>query len=178
MNDLFRPHLWQFILFFFDDILIYSWTWDDHMHHLDTVFSIIATNHLHIKPFKCTFAVRTVECLGHVVSQEGVNADYAKIQAIRDWPTPTMVRQVCGFLGLAGYYRKFVWHFGTIAAPLNQLLSRYGFHWTLKTEEAFQALKQAFTTAPILRLLDFSQPFTIECDASGSGIGAILMQDN
>lgn len=94
MNDLFRPYLRHFILVFFDGILIYSRTWDDHMHHFDTVFSILATNHLHVKPSKCTFAVCIVGYLGHGVLHERFSVDYTKIQAVRDWPTPTTVRQV------------------------------------------------------------------------------------
>lgn len=176
MNDLFRPYLRKFILVFFDDILIYSTTWTDHLVHLQTVLSILETNQLYAKENKCIFGVTSVEYLGHIVSREGVSADPAKLQAVRDWPVPTTVREIRGFLGLAGYYWNFVHHFGGIAAPLTQLLSKVGFHWNSEAESAFRTLKKALTTAPVLGLPDFTQPFVIECDASSYGIGAVLMQ--
>ncbi|KAK0583355.1 hypothetical protein LWI29_036098 [Acer saccharum] len=155
MNDLFWPHLRKFILVFFDDILIYSKTWIDHLEHL-----------------------QQVEYLGHLISADGVAVDPAKIQSVQGWPIPTNTRGVRGFLGLAGYYRKFVRGFGAIAAPLNRLLSKDGFKWTLESETAFAKLKSALISPPVLRLPDFSKTFVVECDASGVGLGAILSQEN
>ncbi|KAL6322877.1 hypothetical protein AAG906_020920 [Vitis piasezkii] len=116
--------------------------------------------------------------LGHIISEQGVSVDPTKIQAVIEWPTPTTAKGVRGFLGLAGYYRKFIRNFGCIASPLTRLLSKEGFHWNEAAEMAFKQLKEALTSPPILCLPDFSQPFVIECDASGLGIGAILTQQN
>ncbi|XP_060673303.1 uncharacterized protein LOC132803788 [Ziziphus jujuba] len=151
--------------------------WEEHLSHLHTVLSILAANHLFAKESKCVFGVTTVEYLGHIISSAEVSADPVKVQNFREWPTPSTIREVCGFLGLAGYYRKFIKHFGGIAPPLTKLLSKEGFHWTQECDVAFQQLKTALTTAPVLALPDFSQPFVIECDASGIGIGAVLSQN-
>lgn len=178
MNDLFRSYLRKFILIFFDDILVYSTTWDDHLAHLNTVLSILSANQLFAKRSKCSFGVTTVNYLGHLISEQGVSVEPSKIAAILSWPTPTTTRGVRGFLGLAGYYRKFIRQFGSIAAPLTRLLSKEGFQWTTEAENSFNHLKAALTSPPVLRLPNFSQPFVIECDASGIGLGAVLTQDN
>ncbi|RVW69998.1 Retrovirus-related Pol polyprotein from transposon 17.6 [Vitis vinifera] len=178
MNDLFCSYLRKFILVFFDDILIYSRSWEDHLAHLQIVLQILSTNSLFAKESKCRFGVLQVEYLGHIISEQGVSVDPAKIQAIIEWPTPTTPKRVCGFLGLVGYYRKFIRHFGSIAAPLTRLLSKDGFQWNEAAEMAFTQLKEALTLPPILRLLNFTQRFVIECDASGIGLGAILTQEN
>jgi len=103
--------------------------------------------------------------------------DPAKIQAVADWPQPRSARAIRGFLSLAGYYRKFVREFGSIAAPLTALLRKDGFSWTPEAAAAFTALKTAVTTAPVLVLPDFASTFVVECDASTYGFGAVLLQD-
>ena len=178
MNDLFRPHLRRFILVFFDDILVYSRSWMDHLQHLRQVLRILSDNQLYVKLSKCQFGVLTVGYLGHLISAEGVAVDPAKIQAVQNWPIPATPKDVRGFLGLAGYYRKFMRGFGVIAAPLNQLLSKEGFRWSEEALMAFNKLKQALTSPPVLRLPNFAQQFAVECDACGDGLGAILSQDN
>ena len=178
MNDLFRPYLRRFILVFFDDILVYSQSWEDHLSHLQTVFTILQSNQLFAKESKCHFGVQQVKYLGHIITEGGVSVDPDKVQAVVAWPTPTTARGVRGFLGLAGYYRKFIRHFGSIAAPLTKLLTKEKFQWSSEAEAAFHQLKHALTTPPTLRLPDFSQQFVIECDASGVGLGAILTQQN
>ena len=115
-----------------------------------------------------------MEYLGHIISEQGVSVDPAKIQVVIEWPTSTTAKGVRGFLGLAGYYRKFIRHFGSIAAPLTRLLSKDGFQWNEAAEMAFTQLKEALTSPSILRLPDFTQRFVIECDASGMGLGAFL----
>jgi transposase InsO family protein len=117
-----------------------------------------------------------VAYLGHVISGDGVAMDPDKVRAVADWPVPRSARTVRGFLGLAGYYRKFVQGFGEIAAPLTALLKKEGFSWSEAAETAFTALKTAVTTAPVLALPDFSQQFIVECDASTHGFGAVLLQ--
>ncbi|TYK29765.1 putative mitochondrial protein [Cucumis melo var. makuwa] len=125
---------------------------------------------------KCSFAKSRVEYLGHVISRKGVEVDPEKIRSIVEWPSPTNVKEVRGFLGLTGYYRRFVHQYGSMAAPLTQLLKNGAFKWTIETEEAFVKLKNAMMTLPMLALPDFSLPFEIETDASGYGIGAVLIQ--
>ena len=114
--------------------------------------------------------------LGHIISEQGVAVDPTKIQVVIEWPPPTTAKEVHGFLGLAGYYRKFICHFGCIAAPLNRLLGKDGFQWNDAAEKSFQQLKKALKSSLVLRLPDFTQQFVIECDASGVGLGAIMLQ--
>ena len=174
VNDLFHPYLRKFILVFFDDILVYSKPWEDHLTHLQIVLQILSTNNLFAKESKCRFEVSQVDYLGHVILEQGVSIDPAKIQAVIEWPTPTTAKGVRGFLGLAGYYWKFILHFGCIVVPLNCLLSKDGFHWNEKVEMAFKQLKVELTSPPILCLPDFTQRFVIGCNVSGIELGAIL----
>ncbi|KAA0037013.1 peroxidase 64 [Cucumis melo var. makuwa] len=125
---------------------------------------------------KCNFGQKKVEYLGHIISGEGVEVDSEKIKAVADWPCPTNIREVRGFLGLTGYYRRFVQHYGSIAAPLTQLLKKRGFKWNEDAEESFQKLKSAMMSLPTLALPNFTLPFEIETNASGFGVGAVLIQ--
>ena len=156
MNDIFRPHLRKFSLVFFDDILIYSKSWEEHLSHLQKILTILAANHLFAKEAKCRFGVISVDYLRHIISVDGVSVDPSKIQAVEEWPIPTTHMEVRGFLGLAGYYRKFVQHFGKIVAPLHQLLTLDTFEWTDSTQDAFINLTRALTTALVLGLPDFT----------------------
>jgi len=126
---------------------------------------------------KCHFAQRQLRYLGHVISEDGVATDPDKINAVLQWPVPQSVKALRSFLGLAGYYRCFVKHFGIISKPLTDLLRKGAVYvWTNSQDKAFSALKHALITAPVLALPDFSHPFAMETDASGTGIGAVLMQ--
>lgn len=161
----------------FDDILVYNRTWTDHLLHLSQVLQLLQKDQWHIKLSKCAFAQQQISYLGHVISTQGVATDPAKVKAVQAWPVPTNCKELRGFLGLAGYYRKFVRNFGLIAKPLTNLLKKGElFVWTHIHEQAFSALKQSLTTAPVLALPNFDKPFAIEADASGTGIGAVLLQ--
>lgn len=177
MNNIFQPYLRKFILVFFDDILIYSRSFSDHIHHLSIALQVLRENLLYAKSNKCFFGHSSIEYLGHVISSGGVYTDPQKVAAVRDWPTPITLKQLRGFLGLTGYYRRFVKDYGKIAKPLTDLLKKDAFHWTEGSNQAFMALKQAMITAPVLALPNFSKEFIIETDASGQGIGAVLMQE-
>jgi hypothetical protein len=131
---------------------------------------------LYVKKSKCQFGESQVNYLGHVISEKGVEVDPSKIQAVVDWLEPTTVKGVRGFLGLTGYYRKFISGFSNFAAPLTHCLGKDGFRWGINESTAFNKLKQALTSPPVLRLPDFSQRFFIKCDACGTGIGVILIQ--
>jgi len=177
MNATLKPLLRQCVLVFLDDILIYSATLEDHLSHIEVVLQLLAQDGWKVKPSKCSFAQRSIAFLGHVISEAGVATDPSKISAIQSWPTPTSVKDLRSFLGLSGYYRKFVKHYGIISKPLTNLLCKnVMFVWTSEAEQSFQTLKHALITTPVLALPDFTKPFTIETDACGVGIGAVLSQ--
>jgi hypothetical protein len=176
MNDILRPFPRRFILVFFDDILIYSTTWTDHLHHVRAVLDVLHQHRLFLKRSKCEIGADSISYLGHIISTSGVAMDPAKVQAVADWPVPPSTRAVRGFLGFAGYYRKFVKEFSSIAAPLTALLREEGFSWSAEAEAAFTAHKTTLTMTPVLALPDFVQPFVVECDASTHGFGAVLLQ--
>ena len=177
MNEIFRSQLRKFVLVFFDDILINNKLVADHVLHLTTVLNVLKDHQLYAKASKCVFGAKEVEYLGYVISHEGVKADPLKISAMINWPIPKTPKALRGFLGLTGYYRKFVQGYGKLAAPLTALLKKNSFRWTEEVTRAFEALKSAMVNPPVLRLPDFSKSFIIECDASGGGIGAVLMQE-
>lgn len=178
MNATLKPLLCKCVLVFFDDILIYSSSWEDHIQHLQQVFSLLSNDKWQIKPSKCSFGQQSVSYLGHVVSQSGVATDPSKIDSIKLWPQPKDVKQLRSFLGLACYYRKFVRHFAVIARPLTDLLKKGTlFIWTSVHSDAFAALKNALVTAPVLSLPNFAKPFQLQTDASVAGVGAVLLQD-
>ena len=170
MNEVFKPFLRRFILFFFDDILVYSKSMTDHIRHLKIVLEVLAKNQLYAKMSKCIFACLEVEYFGHIILGEGVKTNPKKILAMQEWPVPKDVKSLRGFLGLTGYYRKFVKSYGHIATPLTALLRKNSFSWGLEAEATFNQLKLAMSSPPVPALLDFTKTFTVECDASGCGI--------
>ena len=176
MNELLQPFLRKFVLVFLDDILIYSPTLELYEKHVQQVFDTLRANQLFLKLSKCSFAQHSLEYLGHIISIDGVATDPSKTAAMLKWPKPTTVTELRGFLGLTGYYRKFVRNYGIIAKPLTQLLKKKNFGWNDQADKAFITLKSAMMCTPVLALPNFTEPFTIETDACGDGIGAVLMQ--
>ena len=177
MNDVFRPYLRRFVLVFFDDILVFSSTLEHHLEHLRIVLELLQQHQLYAKRSKCVFGCPEVEYLGHIISGQGVSADPRKTTAMVTWPTPTSVKALKGFLGLTGYYRKFIKNYDQIAAPLTALLKKNAFSWSDAADLAFQHLKAAVSQPLVLALPNFNQHFIIECDASGTRLGAVLMQN-
>jgi len=167
MNEVFAPLLRKGVFVFMDDILIYSETLEQHAQLLTAVLQILADNSLFAKPFKCSLAQESVEYLGHVISSKGVATDSKKIHNVQNWPTPTNLKEVRGFLGSTGYYRRFTKHYSLISKPLTSLLRKgTPFMWSSATQEAFDTLKYALVSAPVLALPQFQKSFTIETDAS------------
>jgi hypothetical protein len=151
MNDVPRPFLRRFVLvFFFDDILIYNSAWSEHLRHVRLVFEQLQAHKLYLKKSKCFFGARSVAYLGHVISADGVAMDGEKVQVVLSWPPATTDRAIRGFLGLAGYYRRFIKDYGATAAPLTQLLRKDSFRWSAEAATTFRALQRALTTAPVL----------------------------
>lgn len=176
MNDVLSEFLRKFALVFFDDILIYSNSLSDHIHYLRSVLQVLCQHQLFAKMGKCTFGQTEIEYLGHVISKNGVAIDPAKIQIIQQWPSPKNITQLRAFLGLIGYYRRFIKGYGVICRPLFDALKKNSFVWCESQEKAFQHLKLMMSTPPVLALPNFNEPFVLEADASGQGIGAVIMQ--
>jgi hypothetical protein len=179
MNSVFMQELDQFVVVFIDDILIYSNNPEDHANHLHVVLQRLRDHHLYAKFSKCEFWLDIIKFLGHTISCDGISVDPSKVQEMLDWKPPTSVHQIRSFLGLAGYYRCFIPDFSRIAKPMTERLKkRVKFSWDQKCEDAFHTLRAHLTTAPVLAQPDISKPFNIYCDASGIGLGCVLMQDN
>ncbi|GJS91537.1 putative nucleotidyltransferase, ribonuclease H [Tanacetum coccineum] len=177
MNRVCKPYLDKFVIVFIDDILIYSKSEEEHTEHLKSILELLKKEGLYAKFSKCDFWLSRVQFLGHVIDSEGIHMDPAKIDSIKDWAsskTPTEIRQ---FVGLAGYYRRFIEGFSKIAKPMTKLTQKnVKFDWSVKAETAFQLLKQKLCSAPILALPEGSENFAVYCDASHKGLGAVLMQ--
>lgn len=179
MNQIFRPYLDQFVIVFLDDVLIYSRTLAEHRRHVRLALDVLRNHQLYAKESKCEFFRDHIDFLGHRIDRDGVHMMEDKVRAIREWPTPTSVDDVRSFLGMVGYYRKFIANFSSIAAAMTQLLKKgTHFEWTAELETSFRKLINATTTAPTLILPDPKLPYVITADACGFGVGACLMQDH
>jgi hypothetical protein len=179
MNSVFMKELDKFVVVFIDDILIYSKNPEDHAKHLHVILQRLRGHHLYAKFSKCEFWLDTVKFLGHTISGDGISVDPSKVQEVMDWRPPTTVHEIRSFLGLVGYYRRFIPDFSRIAKPMTELLKKgVKFSWDQKCDDAFHTLRDHLTTAPVLAQPDVSKSFDIYCDASGTGLGCVLMQDN
>jgi hypothetical protein len=178
MNHALRAFLGRFVVVYFDDILVYSKSLDEHIDHLHCVHTVLRKEKLYANLKKCSFCLDKVVFLGFVVGAKGITVDEEKVKAIKEWPTPKSITEVRSFHGLASFYRRFVKDFSTLAAPLTEIVKKsVGFKWGSEQDRAFIEIKERLCGAPLLALPDFSKTFEIECDASGIGIGAVLMQE-
>ncbi|GJT12133.1 putative reverse transcriptase domain-containing protein [Tanacetum coccineum] len=177
MNRVCKPYLDKFVIVFIDDILIYSKNKQEHEEHLKLILELLKKEELYAKFSKCEFWIPKVQFLGHVIDSKGIHVDPAKIESVKDWTSPKTPTEIRQFLGLAGYYRRFIEGFSKIAKPMTKLTQKkVKFEWSDKQEAAFQLLKQKLCSAPILALPEGSEDFIVYCDASIKGLGAVLMQ--
>jgi hypothetical protein len=167
----------KFILVFFDDLLIYRRTWEDHLRHVDEILSIMEEWSLYAKESKCEFGMTEVLYLGHIIGEKGVHVHQGKIQAILDWPTPKTLTELKGFLGICIYYRMFFKGFCQLCAALIDLTRKGTFKWIHEAHVTFDMMKKVMSNFPVLTLPKFSRPFILECDASGEGVGEVLMHN-
>src|SRR3954466_5148678 len=178
MNKVFMEFLDKFVVVFIDDILVYSKSKQEHEGHLRLILEKLREHKLYAKFSKCEFWLNEVGFLGHVVSGDGVAVDPAKVSAVTEWESPKSVKEVHSFLGLAGYYRRFIENFSKVAKPMTELLKKdKKFAWSEGCELSFQELKKRLVTAPVLCLPDLEKDFQVYCDASHHGLGAVLMQE-
>jgi hypothetical protein len=178
MNSVFMPELDKFVVVFIDDILIYCKNEEEHAKHLRIVLMRLREHQLYAKFSKCMFWLEEIQFLGHVLSAKGIAVDPSKVKDILEWKSPTSLHQVRSFLGLADYDHRFIPDFSKIVKPITGLLKNDDkFDWSSNCNEAFEQLKVLLTTAPVLAQPDIEKPFDVYCDASGSGLGFVLMQE-
>jgi hypothetical protein len=178
MNKVLMEYLDMFVVVFIDDILIFSKNEEEHDEHLHLVLQKHRENQLYAKLSKCKFWLKEVSFLGHIISEGGISVDPSKVKDVLSWKTPQNVSNIRSFLGLAGYYRRFIEGFSKISKPITELLAKGNtFEWTPRRETIFQELKKRLTMAPVLTMSNMEKPFSIYCDASGQGLGCVLMQD-
>nr|GEW68205.1 putative reverse transcriptase domain-containing protein [Tanacetum cinerariifolium] len=177
MNRVCKPYLDKFVIVFIDDILIYSKDEKKHEEHLKANLELLKEEKLYAKFLKCEFWIPKVQFLGHVIDSIGIHVDPAKIESIKDWASPKMPMEIRQFLGLTGYYRRFIEGFSKISKLITKLTQKgIKFDWGEKEENAFQLIKQKLCSAPLLALPEGSKDFVVYCDASHKGLGAVLMQ--
>jgi hypothetical protein len=178
MNAVLRPYLDKFVVVYLDDILVYSATEEEHKQHVALVLQTLREHNLFAKASKCEFGKTALSFLGHVIGVDGIGMDPEKVKAIVSWPTPRNVTQLQSFLGLANYYRRFVKGYSGIAAPLTALCTpkTTGWPWSDDHQAAFEALKAALSSAPVIQAPDMAEPFTVTTDAPNFAVGAVLTQ--
>ncbi|GJU65478.1 reverse transcriptase domain-containing protein [Tanacetum coccineum] len=177
LNRVYKPHLDKFVIVFIDDILIYSKSEEDHKVHLKTILDLLENEKLYAKFSKYEFWLKEVQFLGHVVNRDGIHVDPSKVEYVMNWKTPESSTKIRLFLGLAGYYRRFIENFSKIAKSLTLLIQKNkAYVWGDKQDEAFQILKEKLCNAPVLALPDGPDDFVVYCDASKQGFGYVLMQ--
>ncbi|GJU67384.1 putative reverse transcriptase domain-containing protein [Tanacetum coccineum] len=177
MNRVCKPYLDKFVIVFIDDILIYSKSEEEHEVHLKTILDLLKKEKLYAKFSKCEFWLKEVQFLGHVVNRDGIHVDPSKVESVKNWKIPESSTEIRSFLGLAGYYRRFIENFSKIAKPLTLLTQKNKTYvWGDEQDEAFRILKEKLCNAPVLALPDGPDDFVVYCDASKQGFGCVLMQ--
>jgi hypothetical protein len=177
MNDMLRPYVGKFVVVYLDDILIFSKTAEEHRSHLRQVLQTLRENQFYANPKKCDFMKEEVSFLGHRLSANGLKVDPEKVRAVADWKVPKDVHGVRSFLGLANYFRRFRQGYSKMVVPLTDLTRKdMRFIWTSECQEAFKKVKHALTNAPVLAPPELGKPFEVVLDASGVGLGAVLLQ--
>jgi hypothetical protein len=179
MNSIFASFMRKFVLVlvFMDDILIYRKTLDEHINHLRQVFVVLKDHQLFIKFKKCAFTQKQIDFLGHIILDKGVATDPTKTASMFNWPIPQNFTDLRGFLGLTGYYRKFVQNYGVLAKPLTQLLQKKSFIWTQSAKQAMDNFKTTISSTTVLALPYFEKQFSIEINACDRGVGVVLSQE-
>jgi hypothetical protein len=179
MNKVFMEYLDKFVVVFIDEILIYSKNKKEHEEHLRLGLQKLREHQLYAKFSKCDFWLKKVSFLGHIITDGGIIVDQAKVIDVLKWEPPRTVKEIRSFLGLAGYYRRFIEGFSKIARPLTSLLEKdKEFKWTDACQASFEELKRRLTTAPVLVMPDLQKSFDVYCDASRQGLGCVLMQED
>jgi hypothetical protein len=168
----------KFVVVFIDDILVYSHSEEEHAQHLRVILEKFRSHQLYAKFSKCEFWLQKVSFLRHVLTAEGVAVDPEKVEAVSSWKQPTSISEIRNFLGLAGYYRRFIPEFSKLARPMTELLKKdKKFLWSKACERSFRGLKERLTTTLVLVVPDIHKSFTIYCDASRQGLGCVIMQE-
>lgn len=171
---------WQFAMVYIDDIIIYSKSFEEHLQHIQQVFERLQAAGYKLKADKCRFCMKELPFLGHIVGVHGVKVDPKKVETVKQFPIPEDLKGVRSFLGMTSYYRRFIKGFAQRAVPLTQLLKKDVNYtkdkWSVECQQAFENLKDALSSAPVLAFPDFTQPFQLETDASDVGVAAILSQ--
>ena len=181
INTVLAPYTDEFVIAYLDDLLIYSKTLEEHYQHLKLVLDRLRENKLFCKLSKCVFFQSNVPFLGFIVGRDGIQVDPAKVEAVKNWKTPTSLTETRSFLGFAGFYRRFIANFSAIAAPITALTKTANgikFKWNDEAEKAFNKLKEMLIKAPVLIVADPSLPYVLQTDCSGFAIGAVLQQDH
>ena len=177
MNEVLGPFLGKFIVFYLNDILIYCRGITEHLSHLQQLFEVLRKQRLYAKLEKCSFLLPEVNFLGYIIGKTGVKVDPSKVQAIKDWPVPTTLPLIRSFHGLASFYRRFIKNFSTIIAPITECTNKGKCEWNAEAQQAFDTIKELMCRASILKLPDFTKLFELECDACGTGVGTVLVQE-
>jgi hypothetical protein len=178
MNKVFMEYLDKFVVVFIDDILVFSRSEEEHEEHLRLVLQKLCEHQLYAKFSKCAFWLKEVSFLGYIITDGGIAVDPSKVRDVLNWSPPKNVLEIRSFLGLAGYYRRFIEGFSKIVKPLTTLLEKgKEFKWDEKCQASFEELKKRLTTSPVLIVPDIHKGFDVYCDASRQGLGCVLMQE-